>query len=287
MTKILSWNIQCGLGIDNRVDLNRTAEVIKSFGDPDIICLQEVARFDPELDMGLGADQVAELSQLFPEHHPIFGAAINRWHNEENKRRQFGNMVLSRLPIIQTFNHLLPQPSPPTPCKHMPRQAVEIVVELPDGPLRITTTHLEYHCEEQRLAQIEHLRGLQADIISNKSYGLTAPESGPYSDFARPERNIICGDFNALVDDDVYRLLTARTLGGDNHYLDGWRVIYSGNDHDPTCGIHDADQWPEGPHCRDFFFLSRDLSAMVKKISVQKETDASDHQPILLELKTV
>ena len=72
MTKIVSWNIQCGLGVDGQINLNRIAEVISSQGDPDIICLQEVARFDPASDQGQGADQYAILSDLFP-HHSAFG----------------------------------------------------------------------------------------------------------------------------------------------------------------------------------------------------------------------
>ncbi len=292
MTSILTWNIQCGLGVDGQVDLNRISEIIKNFGDADIICLQEVARFEPELDNGVGADQFSELAALFPDHHPVYGPALDRWYNGDNQRRQFGNMVLSRLPIIQVFNHLLPQPTPPTPCKHMQRQALEVVVNLSDGPLRITTTHLEYHCEEQRLAQAEHLREIQSEVSSNSSYNLTAPDFGLYSAVARPERGIICGDFNALVDDDVYRLLTAGSKSNESSgykpsvYKDAWRIKHEQRPHAPTCGIYDPEQWPEGPHCRDFIFLTRELSPLVKDVQVQEETNASDHQPVLMLLET-
>ena len=46
--RILSWNIQWGRGIDGRVDLERTVAVIAA-GNPDVICLQEVARCHPDL----------------------------------------------------------------------------------------------------------------------------------------------------------------------------------------------------------------------------------------------
>lgn len=57
MTAILTWNIQCGLGCDGRVDLARIARVAQTMGEADVLCFQEVARNDPEI--AGGADQVA------------------------------------------------------------------------------------------------------------------------------------------------------------------------------------------------------------------------------------
>ena len=42
--EILTWNIQAGTGVDGSNDISRIAQVIKDMGNPDIICLQEVAR---------------------------------------------------------------------------------------------------------------------------------------------------------------------------------------------------------------------------------------------------
>ena len=200
--------------------------------------------------------------------------------------RQFGNLILSRLPIIQVFSHLLPQPAPAAPCKHMPRQALEVIVEVEDGPLRITTTHLEYHCARQRLAQAARLRELQLEITANQSYAAIAPSSGPYAAIARPARSIICGDFNSAPDDAVYQTLTSSINGTANNFYDAWRIIHGETMHAPTTGIYDQQQWPEGPHCRDFFFVSGELSDVVNDTWVQEKTDASDHQPVLISLDT-
>lgn len=54
--QIISWNIQCGLGVDGKVDLARIANVMREMGDADIICLQEVSRFNPDLDMNMGCE---------------------------------------------------------------------------------------------------------------------------------------------------------------------------------------------------------------------------------------
>jgi endonuclease/exonuclease/phosphatase family metal-dependent hydrolase len=285
VSHILTWNIQCGRGVDDRVDLERTADVIKDMADADVICLQEVSRFDTELDGGIGADQVAVLSALFPDHVAIFGPALDRLNEGTHQRRQFGNLILSRLPVIQIFNHLLPQPAPAEPCKHMPRQALEVVIETKEGPLRITTTHLEFHCAEQRLAQAGRIRDVQAEVLANLSYALTAPASGPYAAIDRPARSIICGDFNSAPDDTIYQTLTAPITNMPGGYRDAWRWVHNQTPHAPTCGIYDHNQWPEGPHCRDFFFISEDMRELVSDVQVQIETDASDHQPVLLSLK--
>ena len=41
---------------------------------------------------------------------------------------------------------------------------------------------------------------------------------------------------------------------------------------------------PDGPDCRDFIFTTEDLSGRIRRVEVDGKTDASDHQPILIEL---
>lgn len=284
MTSILSWNIQCGTGVDGKNDLGRIASVIRDMADVDIICLQEVSRFNADLDGGHDDDQAAVMASLFPDHHPIFGAAFDRDGGIDEPRRQFGNMILSRLPVVQIFNHPLPQPIPEEPCKHMPRQALEIIVAESGLPFRVTTTHLEYHSANQRMAQVSRLRDIQAEIIANRSYGDHAPKSGPYAAVARPTRSLVCGDFNSEPDDPVYALMSSVISGSDDAYKDAWRTVHGSARHAPTCGIYDHRQWPEGPHCRDFFFASGDLSKRISRVEVDEQTATSDHQPVLLVL---
>jgi endonuclease/exonuclease/phosphatase family metal-dependent hydrolase len=95
----------------------------------------------------------------------VFGAAIDRG-GDGARRARFGNLILSRLPVLQIFTHPLPQPAVPG-VKHMPRQATEIVAETAAGPLRVVTTHFEYHSEVQRIAQAELSQGLQAEAEAN------------------------------------------------------------------------------------------------------------------------
>ena len=123
MTTVVSWNIQAGLGVDGRVDLDRIARVIAALADADVICLQEV---ECPGDLASGVDQFAAIADLFSRHAAIEGLCVQRAAGREEYR--FGNMVLSRLPVLSVFRHHLPWPAAPG-VKHMPRQATEVTVE--------------------------------------------------------------------------------------------------------------------------------------------------------------
>ncbi|MEW5879104.1 MAG: endonuclease/exonuclease/phosphatase family protein [Pseudomonadota bacterium] len=274
MTAILTWNIQCGLGCDGLVDLTRIARVVRAMGEADVLCFQEVARNDPQI--AAGADQVAQLQALFPRHAAHFGAALDR-RGHGDARRQFGNLVLSRLPVLQIFRHLLPHPAQGG-IKHMQRQAVEVVVETRAGPLRVVTTHLEYYSSVHRAAQIERLRALQSEVADNESHPPKAAAS-PYDAVPRPASLVLCGDLNFLPREPEYEMLFAPPL------LDAWRVARGAEPHPPSTGLYDRRQWPMGGHCRDYFAVTADVARRVAEVTVDTATDASDHQPLRLVLR--
>jgi endonuclease/exonuclease/phosphatase family metal-dependent hydrolase len=78
--------------------------------------------------------------------------------------------------------------------------------------------------------------------------------------------------------------MTAPFDDGTPDFRDAWTVAHPGQPHAPTCGIGDAAQWPAGPHCRDFIFVTEDLAPRVRGVAVDTKTTASDHQPIHLAL---
>src|SRR5687767_5122975 len=140
--RLLSWNVQWCRGIDERVDPKRIAEVAKRFADPDVFCLQEIARHFPEMAGSSGEDQVAVLQAEFRGYEAFFVPAVDL--PGKKGRRQFGNLILTRLPVGRVMRHHLPWPAL-TDQRSMPRGAVEVTIEAPFGPLRVTTTHLEYY----------------------------------------------------------------------------------------------------------------------------------------------
>ena len=80
---------------------SRTAEEI---GGADIIALQEVDRHWERTDF---ADQPAQIGALLPDFHWIYGPPLDVDASSpsvsgkiHNRRRQFGDMLLSRWPIL-------------------------------------------------------------------------------------------------------------------------------------------------------------------------------------------
>ena len=266
MTAVVTWNIQNGKGCDGSFDLSRIARVIKALGEADVICLQEVARNDPQFDHG--ADQVGSLETYFPGYDWTWGPALTRGP------RQYGNLILSRLPVLQSFNHLLPNPAE-AGVKQMQRAALEVVVEAPSGPLRVMTTHLAYHSERQRLAQVARLREIQAEVEANEAH---PPKwvTSPYDYVPRPASLVLCGDLNLAPDDAAYKALFQPP------FVNAWRRLYPGKPDPLSTGLHDRVQWPMGGHCRDYFVVTPDIAARLRACEMDAETDASDHQPLRL-----
>lgn len=275
MTAIVTWNIQCGLGCDGVLDLARIAGVARAMGEADVLCFQEVTRNDAAL--AGGADQAAALEALFPGYQTFFGAGLDRQGGTNGARRQFGNLILSRLPVLQVFHHLLPHPAEGG-VKHMQRQAIEVAVETRGGPLRVVTTHLEYFSPAHRNAQIERLRALQAEAAENEARP-SRPDASPYDPIPRPGSLVLCGDLNLLPGDAQYHQLFQPPL------IDAWRHVRGGEPHPPTTGVFDRRQWPMGGHCRDYFAVTADVARRIAAIEVDLDTDASDHQPLRLELR--
>lgn len=281
MTLLLSWNIQYGKGCDGRIDLQRIAKVARSRGSVDVLCLQEVAINYAEMGGGDTVDQVTELTALFPGYTPIFGPAVDA-PGPKGTRRQFGNLVLSRLPVLDAATHLLPRPAEPD-VLHMPRAALFCLIGTPGKPLRVATTHLEFHSERQRMAQVGRLRTLYAEGFANEVLA-PAPGPGAYAVLPSSRGLALCGDFNFELASAPYGAMQAPLGQGAPGLVDAWAEKYGERAHDPTCGIHDRQQWKQGAHARDFWFLSADLAPAIRSVEVDTETDASDHQPVWLTL---
>jgi len=94
--RLLQWNIQWCRGMDGRVDPERIARLARELADPDVICLQEIARNFPEMAGSSGEDQVEELLKHLKGYEAFFAPGVDI--PGKRGRRQFGNMILTRLP---------------------------------------------------------------------------------------------------------------------------------------------------------------------------------------------
>jgi endonuclease/exonuclease/phosphatase family metal-dependent hydrolase len=280
---LIQWNVQWCRGIDGVVDPQRIVDTARAMGDFDVLCLQEVPINYPDLEGSTGEDQPWALSELLVPYEPAYGVAVDAPGGQETRRR-FGNMVFSRYPLQQIFRHSLPWPAHDD-VPGMPRMALEVVVESPLGRLRVMTTHLEYYSDIQRSAQVERLRELHAEACGHaRSKVSTKKEIGPFKPYARPESAILCGDFNmpgGTADPGYLRM--QQPIPNAPRLVDAWTLANPGVAQPPTFCVHDSAHGG-APYTCDFIFVSEDLAPRVKRVAVDVETQASDHQPVLIEL---
>jgi len=280
--QLITWNIQWGRGVDGRVDLDRIVAHAKRLADFDVLCLQEISGGYTELPGSDGGDQFADLARRLPGYHALDGVATEVWGASGHRR--FGNMIFSRYPLLRACRYLLPW-QPQSGTKSMQRIALEATLVTPSGPLRVTTTHLEYYDPAQRMAQVSRLRELHREAVAHaRAVPASEPSEGAFYAPARGGPAILTGDFNFLPDSAEYRSLTAPIDADTPPYRDAWRLAHAQLPHAPSVGMYDKAQWPGAPFTFDFLFVSEDLGARVREVSVDDTSDASDHQPTLLTL---
>jgi endonuclease/exonuclease/phosphatase family metal-dependent hydrolase len=280
--RLLTWNIQWGRGMDGRVDLARIGAEIRAMGDFDAICLQEVAVNFPGLPGSVGEDQIDLLARALPGYTPLFAPATDV-PDGQGGRKLFGNAIFTRLPVGQIFRHPLPWPADPD-VPSMQRVLLEAVLMADFGPVRVMTTHLEYYSRRQRVAQIDAIRAVHAEACAHaRRPRLGKGEGGgSFEVFPRPESAILCGDMNFPAEAEEHALLVA-PIPEAAAWRDAWEVLHPGLAHAPTVGIHKVD-FVDRPACFDFIFLSEDLVSRLRVLRVDPETEASDHQPVWVEL---
>lgn len=297
--KIVTFNIQFGVGRDDRVDLARTAAAI---ADADIIGLQEVDRHAPRSEY---ADQPAVLGGHFPNHAWVYGPTVDIFDPRaplSGRRRQFGNMVLSRWPIL-TSRTLLYWPKIGG-ANHLSLQlgVVETIVDAPAGPLRVYCTHLHHLSPPLRARQIDQLlaivrgAGQEGTVISG------APPDGEWYDGAAgptvPVEAILLGDFNLTPDSDTYTQIVgprsergkaSNILGPAGHprliatdgFVDAWVAAGHREEEGVTAPLL-KDRVEEKRI--DYGFVTAGLAKRVTRAWIDAETMASDHQPAWFDL---
>ncbi|MEW6341468.1 MAG: endonuclease/exonuclease/phosphatase family protein [Paraburkholderia sp.] len=291
--RLISWNVQWGRNAVGEVDLARTLAQARRLLDFDVLCLQEVTRGFGALPGHPGGDQFAELAAALPgfsvfeaigaDLPPLTTATPAASATQGASRRQFGNALATRLPVERVTRHALPWPADPA-APSMQRAVLEVVLQAPDGPLRVLVTHLEFYSLNQRLAQVDALRGLQLEAAGHAAHPAKAENAaGPFVDTSRPVSAVVCGDFNSAFESDAYRRMLA-PLPDSPAFIDAWTALHPGETPPPTAGVYDKVQWSSGPLTCDFIFVTEDLRGRLRRCEIDGVTQASDHQPILLEL---
>ena len=269
--KFVTYNIHFGVGRDENANLDRIAEAIDG---ADVIALQEVERFWPRSGM---IDQPLALGKRLPDYWWVYGPNIDLHSSETfpgeaaGKRRQFGNMILAKRPILASEN--LPLPRLPGEPRSMRRGALEAIVGTPTGGLRIVSTHLCYLSAPTRVAQAEHLFARHAEVGTHGGAWDGEHPADPSwylgDEPTMPPRAIIMGDLNFDPSDPEY----AATIGrADVAFADAWPLMRS-----------DRGATKDGQRI-DHAWLTKDLGATLRWAWVDDSADGSDHQPVWFDL---
>jgi endonuclease/exonuclease/phosphatase family metal-dependent hydrolase len=168
--RVLAYNIRHGAGMDQQLDLERTAEVIRAL-QPDVVLLQEV---DSGAARTNGVDQAHHLAGLTGLPHYVFGRFM------DYDGGAYGMAALSASPILRHENHVLPEGAEP-------RSALAVRIRpAPTSPeIVFVGIHL-YRTASERYAQAKRLL---------EAFGA---ETAPV---------VLVGDFNSQPGDAVMRLL--------------------------------------------------------------------------------
>ena len=265
--KLLTYNIHHWEGIDGRVDVARTAKVIRQSG-ADIAALNEV--FHPALkesnSQPLLEVMARELNMTF-----VFGETLS-FYPEAGFPAPYGNALLTRYNILSTESHLMVD----LPGREQ-RGFLRAVLDTGHAsPPTVYVTHLDHRHEDARLAQIKSMLQL-----------ITRYGNHPH---------LILGDLNALApldyDKSIEELAALEKSGREvvsggavvSHLLQaGYVDAYA------AAGSGPAKTWPaEKPQARiDYAFLSPEIAGRLvhcRRWETPASRQASDHYPVLLKL---
>ncbi len=274
--KIVTYNIQWGKGRDGRIDLDRIATSVRG---ADVICLQEVERNWREQNH---EDQASYLASLFSGFDWVHGPAVDL-AGSPGRRRQIGNMTLSRWPIMSSRN--VPLPSWPVQGHMNDHQALLETVIDAEKPFRLYNTHLNYISAEQRLEQVSRVLKVIDEAPRHgapvSAPGLSAP--GPDDEWivlpgfrlpVMPEPALLLGDFNMEPGSQEFGNICAAGFA-DALGQDGAR---------PNADITFPANGREKNQRLDHIFITQHFEPEMKSCWVDHMADGSDHQPVWIEL---
>jgi endonuclease/exonuclease/phosphatase family metal-dependent hydrolase len=245
--RLVTFNTHHGVGQDSKHDLARLAKVLARL-DADVICLQEVDRYFG--DRSDDVDQALLLSRAL-DMQLAWGPAIDEPRPGGGPDREYGNALLSRLPVLVSDVHRLPGGGEP-------RSALRTMLELDGGTLWVINTHLSTGNPDRRTRQVAALADLHSDSM---------------------EAGVLVGDFNARPEAPELAALRGRfsdawELAEERDDQAGWRFWQ--RDEGLTHPAH-------SPHRRiDQVWVSPGVT--VPAAQVIDAEGASDHLPLMVDL---
>lgn len=235
--RILSYNIHYGRGVHKLPNLKRIARVIRST-HPDIVSLQEV---DQRRARSWYVDQVKKLAHLT---HLV---AIFKPNAIYKNGGTFGNVVLTRFPVIWYKNH----PLPPVSAGNQ-RGVLEVELAIRDDfHLRFFATHLKAG------------KGYEAERIASANIIETIVQSNVETPM------ILAGDLNAKPQTTTMSIFRRM-----------WKIAGDGKGFLTRPSIS-PERWI------DYILFRPQSQWKVIEVKVIPERIASDHLPLLVVLEWI
>ena len=238
--KILTWNVWY------KEDPKNVLELLKST-DWDVCCLQEIMRgFHSEVD------DVAEYLKKNLEVEGYFAVAQGR----SEKGWSQGNLILSRLPIKNTFSYFIQDQSDDPEPSFSDEGRVLAGIEL-ENSMKILTTHMSYtpKFEETDKKNVESKRLTEC-----------------LKELGQPF--VFCGDLNAVPTSNLIENLSSdyKNLSPDFAEPTWTTKPFS----------HEGFEVDTLSYRLDYIFSSKDVDLIDSKII---QTEYSDHLPIISEVE--
>ena len=230
--RVFCYNIHHGEGMDGKVDLGRIAQLIKDSG-AHVAALQEV-------DRNMGRTRRTDLAKELARQ--LGWTAYFSPNLRTKDGGEYGNALLTALPVSAWKNTVLPQGRPTEP-----RGLLQATVRFQEQEIEILTTHLDSdRRDDERLRQAPAVLAALAQL----------PAGRPF---------VLCGDFNDSPKGPTYALLAAAVK-------DSWGELYPNE----TGFTIPADK----PTSRIDFFWTKPSLIKPTKVTVLNSL-ASDHLPLV------
>lgn len=138
--RVLTFNIHHAEGVDGRIDVARIAQLIRD-AKADVVGLQEVDR---------GVERSGR-RDLLKEIADLAGMRFAFGKNLDHQGGDYGNALLTSLPIVSEGNRPLPNTT-----KGEPRGVLQVVLDVDGTQVLVLTTHLDFRREDgERIASAD------------------------------------------------------------------------------------------------------------------------------------
>ncbi|MFG6146827.1 endonuclease/exonuclease/phosphatase family protein [Halobacillus sp. B23F22_1] len=243
--RVMTYNIQAGMGADGQYDPDHIADVIKE-SQAEVVALQEVdVHWGARSQFENVVDRLADQLDMNYTFAPIYD---NPPLEENGPRQQFGVAIMSKYPILKETNQeitrLSTQDASPEPT--LTPGFAEAIINVQGSLIPFYSTHLDYRGDP-------YIREMQVDDM------LQIFEEQPGS-------KVLMGDMNASPEANELRPLLEK-------FTDAWNTVNT------TPGY----TYPSvSPNNRiDHIYASEDIEVLDAHLI---QSEASDHLPVIADL---